>query len=102
VQQSLDHEYISSGMSNSLDTLMHERPHHQARSDPQVPCTKRYPDVIESCPPPGSGQKHSRTIKSHHNVDGLPKNLQCSMLQGHAADSGDLLYAEMTSPPGKE
>ena len=27
-----------------------------------------YPDVIESCPPPGSGQKHSHTIKSHHNV----------------------------------
>ena len=23
-----------------------------------------YPDVIESCPPPGSDQKHSHTIKS--------------------------------------
>jgi GMP synthase (glutamine-hydrolysing) len=32
-----------------------------------------YPDVIESCPPPGSDQKHSHTIKSHHNVGGLPK-----------------------------
>lgn len=29
-----------------------------------------YPDVIESCPPPGKGQKHSHTIKSHHNVRG--------------------------------
>lgn len=34
-----------------------------------------YPDVIESCPPPGSGQVHSHTIKSHHNVGGLPKDL---------------------------
>jgi len=34
-----------------------------------------YPDVIESCPPPGSGMKHSHTIKSHHNVGGLPKDL---------------------------
>mmetsp|Transcript_62658 Transcript_62658/g.198403 ORF Transcript_62658/g.198403 Transcript_62658/m.198403 type:complete len:422 (+) Transcript_62658:533-1798(+) len=34
-----------------------------------------YPDVIESCPPPGSNMKHSHTIKSHHNVGGLPKDL---------------------------
>uniref|UniRef100_A0A383VHP2 GMP synthase [glutamine-hydrolyzing] n=1 Tax=Tetradesmus obliquus TaxID=3088 RepID=A0A383VHP2_TETOB len=40
-----------------------------------------YPDVIESCPPPGSGQKHSHTIKSHHNVGGLPKDLQFSLIE---------------------
>ena len=40
-----------------------------------------YPDVIESCPPPGSGQKHSHTIKSHHNVGGLPKDLQFQLVE---------------------
>lgn len=40
-----------------------------------------YPDVIESCPPPGSHQKHSHTIKSHHNVGGLPKDLQFKLVE---------------------
>ena len=40
-----------------------------------------YPDVIESCPPPGSGQKHSHTIKSHHNVGGLPENLRFTLIE---------------------
>lgn len=40
-----------------------------------------YPDVIESCPPPGSGQKHSHTIKSHHNVGGLPEDLNFTLLE---------------------
>mmetsp|Transcript_28698 Transcript_28698/g.39651 ORF Transcript_28698/g.39651 Transcript_28698/m.39651 type:complete len:551 (+) Transcript_28698:86-1738(+) len=40
-----------------------------------------YPDVIESCPPPGSGQKHSHTIKSHHNVGGLPKDLGFTLVE---------------------
>ncbi|MBA0609570.1 hypothetical protein Godav_021603 [Gossypium davidsonii] len=31
-----------------------------------------YPDVIESCPPPGSGRTHSHTIKSHHNRHPFP------------------------------
>lgn len=40
-----------------------------------------YPDVIESCPPPGSGQKHSHTIKSHHNVGGLPEDLRFTLIE---------------------
>uniref|UniRef100_A0A061S0U0 GMP synthase [glutamine-hydrolyzing] n=1 Tax=Tetraselmis sp. GSL018 TaxID=582737 RepID=A0A061S0U0_9CHLO len=40
-----------------------------------------YPDVIESCPPPGSGQKHSHTIKSHHNVGGLPEDLDFELIE---------------------
>ena len=40
-----------------------------------------YPDVIESCPPPGSGQKHSHTIKSHHNVGGLPEDLKFTLIE---------------------
>ena len=40
-----------------------------------------YPDVIESCPPPGSGQKHSHTIKSHHNVGGLPEKMNFTLIE---------------------
>jgi GMP synthase (glutamine-hydrolysing) len=46
-----------------------------------------YPDVIESSPPPGSiselggGRKHSATIKSHHNVGGLPKDLRFQLIE---------------------
>ena len=40
-----------------------------------------YPDVIESCPPPGSGRNHSRTIKSHHNVGGLPKDMKLKLIE---------------------
>lgn len=40
-----------------------------------------YPDVIESCPPPGSGSTHSHTIKSHHNVGGLPKEMKLKLVE---------------------
>ncbi|XP_020572417.1 uncharacterized protein LOC110019178 isoform X2 [Phalaenopsis equestris] len=40
-----------------------------------------YPDVIESCPPPGSGRNHSHTIKSHHNVGGLPERMNLKLIE---------------------
>ncbi|XP_047341236.1 GMP synthase [glutamine-hydrolyzing] [Impatiens glandulifera] len=40
-----------------------------------------YPDVIESCPPPGSGKTHSHMIKSHHNVGGLPKDMKLKLIE---------------------
>ncbi|XP_010934791.1 uncharacterized protein [Elaeis guineensis] len=40
-----------------------------------------YPDVIESCPPPGSGKTHSHTIKSHHNVGGLPEDMKLKLIE---------------------
>mmetsp|Transcript_1488 Transcript_1488/g.4409 ORF Transcript_1488/g.4409 Transcript_1488/m.4409 type:complete len:569 (-) Transcript_1488:628-2334(-) len=42
-----------------------------------------YPDVIESCPPPGAAKAKgkSHTIKSHHNVGGLPKDLQFTLIE---------------------
>jgi GMP synthase (glutamine-hydrolysing) len=46
-----------------------------------------YPDMIESSPAPGShgelgdGRKHSATIKSHHNVGGLPKDLKFKLIE---------------------
>jgi GMP synthase (glutamine-hydrolysing) len=36
-----------------------------------------YPDVIESSP----GHKHAATIKSHHNVGGLPENLRFQLVE---------------------
>lgn len=40
-----------------------------------------YPDVIESCPPPGSGKTHSHKIKSHRNVGGLPKGMKLKLIE---------------------
>mgnify|MGYP001590104179 CR=1 FL=1 len=46
-----------------------------------------YPDVIESSPAPsasaeaGGTRKHSATIKSHHNVGGLPKDLRFRLIE---------------------
>ncbi|KAJ1406006.1 Rossmann-like alpha/beta/alpha sandwich fold [Sesbania bispinosa] len=42
-----------------------------------------YPDVIESCPPPGSGRTHSHTIKSHHNVGGRILEVPEGFLKRH-------------------
>lgn len=36
-----------------------------------------YPDVIESSP----GHQHAATIKSHHNVGGLPENLRFELIE---------------------
>ncbi|KAG7953068.1 hypothetical protein I3843_12G092100 [Carya illinoinensis] len=40
-----------------------------------------YTDVIESCPPPGTGRTHSHTIKTHHNVGGLPKDMKLKLIE---------------------
>lgn len=39
-----------------------------------------YPDVIESMPPPGRGG-FSSTIKSHHNVGGLPEDMKLQLIE---------------------
>ena len=39
-----------------------------------------YPDVIESVPPPGRGG-FSSTIKSHHNVGGLPEKMNLKLIE---------------------
>jgi GMP synthase (glutamine-hydrolysing) len=36
-----------------------------------------YPDVVESSP----GHKHAATIKSHHNVGGLPENMRFKLIE---------------------
>lgn len=38
-----------------------------------------YPDVIESAA--GAGQKSARTIKTHHNVGGLPADIEFELLE---------------------
>ncbi len=38
-----------------------------------------YPDVIESAS--SEGEKHARTIKTHHNVGGLPKDMTFQLIE---------------------
>ncbi len=40
-----------------------------------------YPDVVESSPGHKGSGKHSATIKSHHNVGGLPENLRFQLIE---------------------
>lgn len=43
-----------------------------------------YPDVIESSPQgghAGKGSKHAVTIKTHHNVGGLPKDMKFKLIE---------------------
>lgn len=44
-----------------------------------------YPDVIESAPRdtgnPEDSKKHAHTIKSHHNVGGLPKDMKFALIE---------------------
>ncbi|KAL4191524.1 hypothetical protein AMTRI_Chr07g30380 [Amborella trichopoda] len=53
-----------------------------------------YPDVIESRPPPGSGRTHSHTIKSHHNVGGLPKDMKLKLIEPRLLDRDNLKFVD--------
>jgi len=56
-----------------IETLQEEAEKHGAKLLVQGTI---YPDVIES-----AGSKHSKNIKSHHNVGGLPKNMKIALLE---------------------
>lgn len=69
-------EFISifDSFANGLEAKLGRRPTYLVQGT-------LYPDVIESCPPPGSGKTHSHTIKSHHNVGGLPKDMKLKLIE---------------------
>ncbi|CAL5437471.1 unnamed protein product [Camellia sinensis] len=69
-------EFISifDAFAQDLDNKLGKRPAYLVQGT-------LYPDVIESCPPPGSGSTHSHTIKSHHNVGGLPKDMKLKLIE---------------------
>ncbi|KAJ6426583.1 hypothetical protein OIU84_022226 [Salix udensis] len=50
-----------------FDAFAHELEKKLGRKPAYLVQGTLYPDVIESCPPPGSGKTCSHTIKSHHN-----------------------------------
>ncbi|PON62880.1 Glutamine amidotransferase [Parasponia andersonii] len=64
-----------------FDDFAHELEQKLGRKPSYLVQGTLYPDVIESCPPPGSGSTHSHTIKSHHNVGGLPKDMKLKLIE---------------------
>jgi GMP synthase (glutamine-hydrolysing) len=53
-----------------------------------------YPDVIESA---GKGKKGAHTIKSHHNVGGLPEDMHLK-LPSRCASCSRMKFANWASP----
>ena len=64
-----------------FDAFAHDLEKKLGRKPTYLVQVTLYPDVIESCPPPGSGRTHSHTIKSHHNVGGLPKDMKLKLIE---------------------
>ncbi|KAK4435360.1 GMP synthase [glutamine-hydrolyzing] [Sesamum alatum] len=72
---------IGSEFINIFDAFAHELEQKLGKKPAYLVQGTLYPDMIESCPPPGSGRTHSHTIKSHHNVGGLPKDMKLKLIE---------------------
>ncbi|ERN01642.1 uncharacterized protein LOC18429727 isoform X2 [Amborella trichopoda] len=81
VEPEMKRKIIGKEFISIFDDFAHELEQKLGRKPTFLVQGTLYPDVIESCPPPGSGRTHSHTIKSHHNVGGLPKDMKLKLIE---------------------
>ncbi|KAB5573564.1 hypothetical protein DKX38_000758 [Salix brachista] len=83
VDPEMKRKIIGKEFISIFDAFAHELEKKLGRKPAYLVQGTLYPDVIESCPPPGSGKTCSHTIKSHHNVGGLPKDMKLKLIEPH-------------------
>ncbi|KAG5228351.1 GMP synthase [Salix suchowensis] len=81
VDPEMKRKIIGKEFISIFDAFAHELEKKLGRKPAYLVQGTLYPDVIESCPPPGSGKTCSHTIKSHHNVGGLPKDMKLKLVE---------------------
>jgi GMP synthase (glutamine-hydrolysing) len=81
VDPEMKRKIIGKEFISIFDAFAHELEQKLGKKPAYLVQGTLYPDVIESCPPPGSGRTHSHTIKSHHNVGGLPKDMKLKLIE---------------------
>ncbi|KAL3499337.1 hypothetical protein ACH5RR_038430 [Cinchona calisaya] len=81
VDPEMKRKIIGREFINIFDAFAHDLEQKLGKKPAYLVQGTLYPDVIESCPPPGTQSTHSHTIKSHHNVGGLPKNMKLKLIE---------------------
>lgn len=81
VDPEMKRKIIGKEFINIFDVFAHDLEQKLGKKPAYLVQGTLYPDVIESCPPPGTQSTHSHTIKSHHNVGGLPKNMKLKLIE---------------------
>lgn len=73
-------EFISV-FENAAEDLRRKLGHENKKPPEYLVQGTLYPDVIESSAMSADNKKHSVTIKTHHNVGGLPENMRLKLIE---------------------